>query len=179
MCIVDEKQEQQVRPVTYHWINISKGTCATICDSFRVPVPVGGIPPCSEHIWKLHLFSKSRKLSDLGQFKFQVKLFQLSLQATLPATKKTCPSLPRLWFASVAPPRGFENGHRACCSLRYPPTPAAQGGARKGKGFSDTTTTTTIFWHNYYYNYNYNNNNYYYYSTSSRQQTAAGSSRHQ
>ena len=35
---------------------------------------------------------------------------------------------------------------------RYPPTPAAQGGARKGKGFSDTTTTT-IFWHNYYYNY--------------------------
>ena len=84
-----------------------KGTYATICESFRVPVPLGGIPPCSEHIWKLHLFSKSRTLSDLGQFKFQ-----LSLQATLP-TKNTCPSLLRLWFASVAPPCGFENGHRA------------------------------------------------------------------
>ena len=60
-------------------------------------------------------------------------------------------------------------------NIIYPPTPAAQGGARKGKGFSDTalvaifsvlypptptssTTTTTI---------------------TTTQQAAAGSSRHQ
>lgn len=29
-------------------------------------------------------------------------------KATLPAMKKTCPSFPRLWFASVAPPHDTE-----------------------------------------------------------------------